>query len=114
MINFFSRTRLNIDYHTNKKNYQFSSSHVKIVPEKIFRRSISLEQTVGTCWTIQTHLNELNGARPGTFHELSSLTLVRLMNSTTFSLGQKVERLFSYYFFFSRNTVVSIGTGSSA
>jgi len=45
------------------------------VPETIFRRSIRLEQTDKTCWTIQTHSDELNWARRRTFHELNSLRL---------------------------------------
>ena len=39
-----------------------------------FRRSfIRLKQTDRTCWTIQTHSDELNWARRGTFHKLNSL-----------------------------------------
>ena len=37
-------------------------------------------------WTIQTHSDELNWARRQTFHELNSLSLVRLMKSSTFGL----------------------------
>ena len=44
------------------------------VPETIFRRCIRLKQTERTCWTIQTHSDELNWARCGTFHELNSLS----------------------------------------
>ena len=40
-----------------------------------FRRSfIRLKQTDRTCWTIQTHSDELNWARRGTFHKLNSLS----------------------------------------
>ena len=38
--------------------------------ETIFRRSIRLKQTGRTCWTIQSHSDELNWARRRTFHEL--------------------------------------------
>ena len=72
------------------------------VPETIFRRSIRLEQTDRTCWTIQTHSDELNWARRRTFHEVNSISLVRLMKISTFGLGLsvsfilwKVRRLFS-------------------
>ena len=41
------------------------------VPETIFGRPIRLKQTDRTCWTIQTHSDELNWARRRTFHELS-------------------------------------------
>ena len=46
-----------------------------------------------TCWMIhQTHSNERNWARRRTFHELNSLSLVRLIKSLTFGLGPtKVE-----------------------
>ena len=37
-------------------------------------------------WTTQTHSDELNWARRQTFHELNSLSLVRLMKSSTFGL----------------------------
>ena len=40
------------------------------VPETIFRRSVCLKQTDRRCWTIQTHLDELNWARRRTLHEL--------------------------------------------
>ena len=72
------------------------------VPETIFRRSIRLEQTDRTCWTIQTHSDELNWARRRTFHEVNSISLVRLMKMSTFGLGLtvwfilwKVRSLFS-------------------
>ena len=72
------------------------------VQETIFRRSIHLEQTDRTCWTIQTHSDELNWARRRTFHEVNSISLVRLMKISTFGLGLsvwfilwKVRRLFS-------------------
>ena len=38
--------------------------------ETILRRSIRLKQTDRTCWTIQTHSDELSWARRRTFHEL--------------------------------------------
>ena len=50
-------------------------------------RSIHLKQTDRTCWTIETHSDELTWARRGTFHELNSLSLVRLMKSSTFGQG---------------------------
>ena len=72
------------------------------VPETIFRRFIRLEQTDRTCWKIQTHSDELNWARRRTFHEVNSISLVRLMKISTFGLGLsvwfilwKVRRLFS-------------------
>ena len=57
------------------------------LPETIFRCSIRLLQTDTTCWTIQIHSDKLNGARRRTFHELNSLSLFRLMKSSTFGLG---------------------------
>ena len=45
------------------------------------------KQTDRTCWTIQTHSDELKWARRRTFQELSSLTLVPLMKSSTLGLG---------------------------
>ena len=56
-------------------------------PETIFRRSVRLKQTDRTCWMIQTHLDEPNWARRQIFYELNSLSLVRLMKSSTFRLG---------------------------
>ena len=53
------------------------------VPETILRH----KQTDGTCWTIQTRSDELNWARGRSYHEPNSLSLVRLMKSSTFSLG---------------------------
>ena len=50
-------------------------------------RSIHRKQTHRTCWTIETHSDELTWARRGTFHELISLSLVRLMKSSTFGQG---------------------------
>ena len=35
-------------------------SRPTFVPETIFRRSIRLKRTDRTCWTIQTHSDELN------------------------------------------------------
>ena len=69
-------------YHTN---FQFISlvRHIwrsTFVLETIFRRSfIRLKQTDRTCWTIQTHSDELNRARRQTFHELNSISLVYLI-----------------------------------
>ena len=57
------------------------------VPKTIFRRSIRLKQMDSTFWTIQTHSDELNWARRRTFHELNSLSLVRLLKSSKFGLG---------------------------
>ena len=42
----------------------------------IRRRSLSVPYVL---WTIQTHLDELNRARRRTFHEINSLSLVRLI-----------------------------------
>ena len=61
--------------------YYFRSSPVKI---DIPGDGLLLKQTERTCWTIQTHSEELNRARRQTFHELN---LVRLMKSSTFGLG---------------------------
>ena len=59
--------------------YQFSSSHERTFVSDIFRWS---------CKKMETHSDELNWARLRTFHELNSLSLVRLMKwSTTFGLG---------------------------
>ena len=63
------------------------------VPGMIFRRSIRLKQTDRTCWTIQTHSDELNWASSRTFHELHSQSLVRLMKSSTFGLGLRPYNL---------------------
>ena len=71
-----------------------------------------------TCWTsIQTHSDELNWARRWTFHERNSLSLVRLMKSSTFRGGSRIffrrgcTRLLPYFntnkphsFFFWQNT----------
>ena len=54
------------------------------LPETIFTRSMRLKQTDRTCWTIQIHSDKLNWARRPTFHELDSLSLIRLMKSSTF------------------------------
>ena len=43
-------------------------------------------ETDTTCWTILTHSDEVNWNRRWTFHELNSLSLVRLMQSSTFRL----------------------------
>ena len=59
-------------------------------PGENFRRSIRLEQSDRTCWTIQTHSEELNWASRRTFHEINLLRLVRLTKSSTFGLGLKV------------------------
>ena len=57
------------------------------IPETIFRRFIRLKQTETTCWTIPTHSYELNWAKRRTFHDLNSLSLVRLMKRLTFGQG---------------------------
>ena len=44
-------------------------------------------QTDRTCWTIQTHSDELNWARRRSFHELNLLSLLRLMKSLMFGPG---------------------------
>ena len=73
---------LNMHYHTN---FQFISLVRRVwrstfVLKMIFRRSfIRLKQTDRTCWTIETHSDELNWGRRQTFHELNSLSLVHLM-----------------------------------
>ena len=80
-----NRRRQNIHFHTN---FQFISlvrgmwrSTFFFYLETIFRRSISLKQTNRTCWTIQTHSDELKWARHRTqFHELTPLSLVRLIS----------------------------------
>ena len=59
------------------------------VPETIFRRSIRLKKTGGTCWTIQTHSDQLNWARCRNLRELNSLSLARVIKSSTFCLGLK-------------------------
>ena len=43
-----------------------------------------------TCWMIQTHSDEVNLGRRRTFHELNSLSLARLMKSSTFGLGVRL------------------------
>ena len=76
----FSRSRLNVYTLLYKfLIYQFSSSHERTFVSEIFRWS----------WKkIETHSDELNWARRRNFHELNSLSLVRLMKwSTTFGLG---------------------------
>ena len=57
------------------------------VPATIFRRSIRLKQTDRTYWTIQTHSDELNRDRRRNFHELNSLSLIRLIKGSTFGIG---------------------------
>ena len=48
----------------------------------------TLKQTDRTRWTIQTHsADELNWARRRIFYELNSLSLFRLMKTSTFGLG---------------------------
>ena len=51
------------------------------------------EETDRTCWTNQTHSGELNCPRRGTFHELNSLSLVRLMKSSTLGLDLRLKIL---------------------
>ena len=57
------------------------------VPETIFRGFFCLKQTDGTCWTIQTHANELNWDRRWTFHKLSSRSLVHFMKCSALGAG---------------------------
>ena len=49
-------------------------------------RSTFVPETDRTCWTIQTHWDQLYRARRRTFHELNSLSFLRLMKSSTFGL----------------------------
>ena len=44
------------------------------VPETIFRRTIHLKQTDRTCWTIQTHSDEINWARRRNVYKHNSLS----------------------------------------
>ena len=54
------------------------------VLKPILKRSIRRKQTDRKCWTIQTPSDERNWDRRWTF---KSITLVRLMKSSTFALG---------------------------
>ena len=63
------------------------------VPETTFTPSIRLKQMDTTCWTIQIHSDKLNWARRPTFHELNSLSLFRLMKSSTFGPGLTKKNL---------------------
>ena len=61
------------------------------------RRSMSFcpseAETDRTCWTIQTHSwDEINWAISRNFHEIDSLSLVRLMKSSTFGLGLRDKK----------------------
>ena len=50
-------------------------------------------ETDRTCWTIQTHSwDEINWAISRNFHEIDSLSLVRLMKSSTFGLGLRDKK----------------------
>ena len=49
-------------------------------------RSTFVPETDRTCWTIQTHSDQLYWARRRTFHELNSLSFLRPMKSSTFGL----------------------------
>ena len=60
----------------------------------IFRRSIRLKQTDRTRWTIQAHTDELNWERRRNFHDLNSLSLIRLMKCSTFGLGLSSRHVF--------------------
>ena len=75
------RPKGNFFYYISLIRHIWSST---FVPETMFRRPIRLKQTDRTSWTIQTHSN---WARRRTFHELNSLSLVRLIKSSTFDLG---------------------------
>ena len=81
------------------------------VPETIFRRSIRPKQTDRTGWTIWTHSDELNWAGRRTFHQHNSLSLVRLMKSSTFGLGLSPSRSCNYPL--QRLTIVFSGSGIS-
>ena len=72
-----------------------------VVPETIFR----------WCWTFQTHSGELtcNWGRGRTFHELNSLSLVRLMKSSTFRPGLNCKK---ENFKFSRIKLATTGDGN--
>ena len=65
-------------------------------PPTIFRRYIRLKQMNRTCLAIQTHPGELNWAGRRTFHELISLTLVRLMQCLTFGLALILQLLYGF------------------
>ena len=65
-------------------------------PPTIFRRYIRLKQMNRTCLAIQTHPDELNWAGHRTFHELNSLTLVRLMQCLTFGLALILQLLYGF------------------
>ena len=67
--------------------------------ETIFRLSIRSRQTDRGCWTIHTHSDERDWARRRTFHDLNSISLVRLMKSSTFGLGLSgfLEQLLSEF-----------------
>ena len=71
----------------------------KFVPETIFRRCIRLKRMPRTCWTIQTHSYGLNWARRPTFQELNSLSLVRLLKSSTLGPGlTRFHQPLSYHY----------------
>ena len=72
------------------KTMEFNLLSLELTREKTKRKlikimcdlpsfSIRLKQTDRACWTTQTHSDERNSARRQTFHELNSLSLVRLM-----------------------------------
>ena len=60
---------------------------VLVADETTSRSFIRLKQTDTTCWTTQTHSDELNWARRRTFHGLNSLSLDCFIKSSTFGLG---------------------------
>ena len=70
----------------------------------MFRHSIRVKQTNRTCWTIQTHSEELNRARRRTFHEPKSGSLVRLEKRSAFGLGLSYFLLLKYLILFSKNS----------
>ena len=76
-------------YHNN---FQFISLVRRMwrstfVPETISRRSIRLELTDRTCWKTQLLQTNLTGPGRLFFHELNSLSLVRLIKSSAFGIG---------------------------
>ena len=75
--------------------YWFSSLRVKVdgCPGDDLHSFYPSKQTDTTWWTTQIHSNKLNWTRRGTFHELNSLSLFRLMKSLTFGLGLTKKNL---------------------
>ena len=56
------------------------------------------QMDIRTCWSIQTHLDELNCNRRRTYHELNPLSLVCLMKSLTLVVKNQCLPTYANFF----------------